>query len=140
MARGQSGLVATPNPLNVNVSTGASPTSAVVNVTFNGSQVTITTVSISPGASWLQAVISGTGNVTVTTNPSGLAAGMYTGSVTAVTAAGTTGFQVNLTVGGGVPPGTPAPPSVILVLTGLGIIALYQARRKYVRVSRTSLG
>jgi hypothetical protein len=90
-------LMTVPNPLNINVPVAASTVSQNVNITFNGSPVTIASVSISPGATWLQAFISGTGTLTVTANPSGLTAGMYTGSVTAVTPAGTASFQVNLT-------------------------------------------
>ena len=67
--------------------------------------------------------------MTVTVNPSGLAAGMYTGTVTIATSVGGVTSQVNLTVGGGVPPGTPAPSSLLLVLTGLLGVGLYQAKR-----------
>jgi hypothetical protein len=125
-----SGLIANPNPLTINVPAGAGPSSQVVNITFNGSPATITGVSTSTatGQNWLQAFSPSTGVVTTTVNPAGLS-GSFFGTVVVNTIAGSITFQVNLTVGIP-PPVTPAPTSLILVLTGLAAVALYQMRRR----------
>jgi hypothetical protein len=131
-AWGQLGLLATPNPLDFNVPAGGSTGSQAVNITFNGVPVTVNSISsiTTTGQNWLQANISGTTSVViVTVNPSGLAASIYNGTVTALTSNGQVSFAVNLTVGAGVPPATPAPSSLILVLTGLLGVGLYQAKR-----------
>ena len=128
--RGQ-GLIANPNPLTINVPFGSSPISQLVNITFNGSPATITSAATSTttGQNWLQASISGsTGGVIATVNPVGLSSGNFSGSVIANTVVGTIVFQVNLTVTAP-PPATPAPPSLILILTGLAAVGLYQMRR-----------
>jgi hypothetical protein len=129
-------LTATPNPLNFNVPTGAGLTPQNVNVTFNGSPVTITGVSASTttGQNWLQLFVTGVlGTLTVSTNPLGLSEGTYTGTAFVATTVGSIAVQVNLNVGGATPPGIPAPPSLILTLTGLAGAGLYQARRIYSR-------
>lgn len=129
-----SGLTATPNPLNFNVPGGSGPSSQVLNVTFNGSPVTITTVSssTSTGQNWLQASFSVPGALIAQINPLGLAAGSYSGSVVVFTTVGAITVAVNLTVGA-TPPVTPAPPSWILFLTGLAAVGLYRMRRILLR-------
>ena len=70
--------------------------------------------------------------MTTTVNPAGLSSGNFSGSVIVNTVLGTIAFAVNLTVTA--PPAvTPAPPSLLLVLTGLAAAGLYQMRRKLVR-------
>jgi hypothetical protein len=131
--RGQnSGLMATPNPLTINVPFGSNTISQFVSITFNGSPITITGLSISTttGQTWLQAFLSGsTGGVTTTVNPAGLSSGNFSGSLIVNTTAGTIAVAVNLTIGAP-PPVTPAPPSWILILTGLAAAGPYQFRRK----------
>jgi hypothetical protein len=129
----QSGLMASPNPLNFAVQVGSGPVSQIVNITFNGSPATITGVSTvtTSGQPWLQAFLSNSSTVTVTTNPTALVSGSYIGSVTVNTTGGALTFQVSLTVGSPQPPATPAPPSLILSLTGLAGLGLYMARRKF---------
>ena len=97
-----SSLVVNPNPVNLSAPVGGSSGTQNVGVTFNGTPVTISSVTpltqVSPN--WL--VTSFSGNIVfVSANASGLAAGNYTGSVTVVTQAGTTGFTVSLFVGSG---------------------------------------
>ena len=136
-------LMVTPNPLTFNVPIGASTVSAVANITFNGVPVTVNSVSATTttGQNWLQPAIPGSmGIVTVTVNPSGLSASSYSGTVVAITSNGAVSFQINLTVGGGAPPGTPAPSSLILVLTGLAGVGLYQVKRVFARARRSSPG
>ena len=125
-----SGLMANPNPLNFNVPFGSNSVSQNVAITFNGSPVAINSVSTSTttGQNWLVASIVGTGIVTTTVNPAGLSGAGFSGLVVVNTTAGSITFPVNLTVGVA-PPATPAPPSLILILTGLAAAGLYQMRR-----------
>ncbi len=100
---GTNGLVASPNPVALNVATaGGTVFPQTVTVTYNGTTASITSVSTttSTGGNWLTASSLGT-SVSVGANTSGLAAGVYTGTVTVNTTVGTTTFQVNLTVGSG---------------------------------------
>ena len=130
------GLIATPNPLTINVQFGSNAISQIVNITFNGSPITITglSTSISTGQNWLQASISGSsGGVITTVNPASLSSGNFSGLVIVNTTAGTISVAVNLTVAAP-PPVTPAPPSLILILTGLAAAGLYQMRRKTVQI------
>jgi hypothetical protein len=139
-AWGQSGLMVAPNPVNFNVLLGAGVVSQNVSVTFNGSPVAITGISATTttGQNWLQPSLSGfPGVLTVATNATLLSAGPYVGTVVVNTLVGQFSFQVNLTVIGGTPPGVPAPPSLILMLTGLAGAGLYQARRIFARARQT---
>jgi hypothetical protein len=129
-----SGLMASPSQLNFSVPFGSSSTTQNVNITFNGAPVTVLTVSTltvstppTAGQNWLLVSIISPGFLTTTVNPAG-PSGSYSGTVTAVTAVGTISFPVNLNVGAA-PPATPAPPSWILILTGLAAAGLYQMRR-----------
>jgi uncharacterized protein (TIGR03437 family) len=120
---GSNGLVATPNPLNLNLPVGGGASSQNVNVTFNGSPVTINSVpvSTSSGGNWLSASISSTtGAVTVTASPVSLAAGSYSGTVTINTNSGTATLVVNLTVGSGGTVGLAATPSVVTLSASAG--------------------
>lgn len=131
MVRGQLGLFASPNPLNFNVPAGSNSSTQAVSITNNGSSVTITGVSTSTttGQNWLQAAFSpSTGVVTTTVNPAGLSSGSFSGTITVTTTVGSISVAVNLTVTA--PPVTPAPPSLILVLTGLAAMGLYQMKRR----------
>jgi uncharacterized protein (TIGR03437 family) len=97
-----SSLVVNPNPVNLNAPLGGSSGTQNVGVTFNGSAVTIQSVTplTQTTPNWL--VTSYSGNVVfVSANAAGLAVGNYTGSVSVVTQAGTTGFTVNLFVTSG---------------------------------------
>jgi hypothetical protein len=127
------GLMASPNPLTITVPTGSSPTSQIVNITVNGTLATIASVSTSTttGQNWLLAFISSPGVVTTTVNPAGLS-GSFSGTVFVNTTVGPIAVSVNLNVGVN-PPATPAPPSLVLILTGLAAAGLYQMRRKLVR-------
>jgi hypothetical protein len=130
MVRGQLGLFASPNPLNFNVLAGSNSSTQVVNITNNGSPVTINSLSTSTttGQTWLQASFDpSTGVVTTTVNPAGLS-GSFSGTVFVTTVVGQIAVAVNLTVG--TPPVTPAPTSLILVLTGLAAVGLYQMKRR----------
>jgi hypothetical protein len=129
---GTTGLMAVPNPLTFSLPSGTTPLSAVVNITFNGSPVTITGISSSTntGQNWLQASSQSGTSVLVTVNPSGLS-GTNFGTVAVITTNGPINFQVNLTVGTSPPP-TPAPSSLILILTGLVGVGLYQMKWKRV--------
>jgi len=97
-----SSLVVNPNPVNLNAPVGGSSGTQNVGVTFNGTAVTISSVTplTQNNPNWL--VTSFSGNIVfVGANAAGLAAGNYNGSVTVVTSAGTTGFTVNLFVSSG---------------------------------------
>src|SRR5712692_5162776 len=89
-------LVATPSPVNFNVQTGGTAPSQNVNITLNGASVTVQSVSASVNTpqNWLLPSV-GSSSVFVSVNAAGLAAGTYTGSVTAVTNSGTINFPVN---------------------------------------------
>jgi uncharacterized protein (TIGR03437 family) len=103
---GTTGLSATPNPVTLTAQIGAAPSSQNVNILFNGNPATVTSVSTTTttGQNWLTAQNLGvSGTVTITVNPSILLAGSYTGTVNVNTTAGTTSFQVNLTVGSTTP-------------------------------------
>src|SRR5713226_7318965 len=92
-------LTATPSTVNFNVQTGGTAPSQNVNITLNGASVTIQSVSATTttGQNWLLPSV-GSSSVFVSINASGLTAGSYSGTVTAVTNSGTIGFPVNLTV------------------------------------------
>jgi uncharacterized protein (TIGR03437 family) len=99
-----SGLVATPNPVTLSSTVGGVVPSQTVTITSSGNPAAITGISsqTSSGVGWLQPFTGATaGSIVVNANTSGLAAGSYSGTVTVTTSAGTTSFQVNLTVGGG---------------------------------------
>jgi hypothetical protein len=98
---GNSSLVATPNPVNFSVQTGGTAPSQNVNITFNGSAVTVQSVSSTTanGQPWLLAS-SGNSSVVVSVQAAGLVAGNYTGTVTVGTSAGSLNIPVNLSVGG----------------------------------------
>jgi hypothetical protein len=91
-----SGLAASPNPVNITVSSGSAQTENNVNITFNGSPVPITSLSTS-GQSWLQVFSSGTGQVTVFVGPMGVS-GTVSGTVFVNTTAGQLSLPVNFTV------------------------------------------
>jgi uncharacterized protein (TIGR03437 family) len=119
------GLVANPNPLNLNLQFGSSSVTQNVNITYNGGSAIITGVSASTttGQNWLQAFSQAQGTVSVTVNPTNLS-GSYTGTVTVNTTNGTVQFQVNLTVGLGNSSGLVATPSTVtftLALLGSGV-------------------
>ena len=120
-----SGLVATPNPLSINVPFGSSAVTQNVNITFNGAPAVITGVSASTtsGQNWIQASSGqNQGTVSVSANPSGLS-GSYFGTVTVNTTVGTVTFNVNLTVGAGNSSGLVASPTSVtfnLALVGSG--------------------
>jgi hypothetical protein len=125
-----SGLVASPSVINFNIPVvGSGTPSQTVSITFNGVPVTISNLSTNVNGTWLLVSNTGTGVVTVGINGATLTMGSYIGTVFANTTAGTLSFQVNLTVGSP-PPATPVPPSLILVLTGLAAVGLYQMRRR----------
>jgi hypothetical protein len=95
------GLNATPSALTFNGLYGSGTALQNVNVTFNGSIVTITSVSstTTTGQNWLQPSISGiAGSVTVGINSFALSPGGYTGIVIINTVAGTIAVPVNITV------------------------------------------
>ena len=94
-------LVASPNPVNFSVQTGGTAPSQSVNITFNGSAVTVQSVSASTttGQNWLLPSI-GSSSVLVSLNAAGLSPGNYSGTVTVGTSAGTLSFPVTLSVGG----------------------------------------
>jgi hypothetical protein len=130
------GLLAVPTQLFFSLPAGAGPSSQEVAILFNGVPVTINGLSISTttGQNWLQAFFNpNTGFVTAIVSSSGLSSGTFSGIVVVTTTAGTIAFQVNLTVGAP-PPVTPAPPSLILILTGLAAAGLYQMRRKTAQI------
>jgi uncharacterized protein (TIGR03437 family) len=113
---GTQGLAVTPNPLSLNLAVGSGATTQNVSVTFNGSPVTVNSVSTSTttGQAWLQAGTSGsTGSVAVTVNPSFLSAGSYSGNVAISTVSGQVNLVVNLTVGSGGTTGLSVTPSVV---------------------------
>jgi len=93
--------VATPNSLSFNVQTGGAAPSQSVNLTFNGSPVTVTgvTAATTTGQNWLLPSV-GSSSVLVSINSAGLTSGTYTGTVTANTSAGSVGIPVTLVVGG----------------------------------------
>jgi uncharacterized protein (TIGR03437 family) len=97
-----SSLVVNPNPVNLTAPVGGSSGMQNVGVTFNGTAVTISSVTplTQTAPNWLVTSFSGN-TVFVSANAVGLAAGNYTGTVTVVTTSGTTGFTVNLFVGSG---------------------------------------
>src|SRR5262249_31105851 len=83
---------------------GSGTSSQNVSVTFNGSPVTITGLSVSAttGQMWLQGFVSGaTGILNVSVSPGVLSTGTYTGTVFVATVAGTLSLQVILIVGNG---------------------------------------
>jgi hypothetical protein len=92
-------LTATPSTVNFNVQTGGTAPSQNVNITLNGASVVIQSVSATTNGfgNWLLPSV-GSSSVFVSVNATGLAAGTYSGSVTAVTSSGTINFPVNLTV------------------------------------------
>src|SRR5579872_1326230 len=95
--RGQSsGLVASPNPLILTVSSGSAQTNNYVSITFNGSPVPITSVSTT-GQSWLQAFSSGVGQVDVFPDPRGIS-GTVSGIVFVNTPSGHVSVLVNFVV------------------------------------------
>ena len=102
---GTSGLSAAPSSLTFNFQTGATvPQSEQVNITSlssSNSNLTFTaTPSASTGGNWLSVnPTSGTtpSTVTVSVNPSGLAAGSYPGAI-AINAPGTTGLLIPVQV------------------------------------------
>ena len=99
-------LVATPSPVNFNVQTGGTAPSQNVNITLNGASVVIQSVSATTNGgfgNWLLPSV-GSSSVFVSVNATGLAAGTYNGSVTAVSSSGTINFPVNLTVAFVAPP------------------------------------
>src|SRR5207248_8312391 len=94
-----SSLVVNPNPVKLNAPLGGTSGTQNVGVTFNGTAVTISSVTplTQTSPNWL--VTSFSGNlVFVSANAAGLAPGDYTGSVSVVTQSGTTGFTANLFV------------------------------------------
>ncbi len=96
-----SGLIATPNQVNLNVQTGGAAPSQNVSLTLNGAAVSVLSVSASTttNQNWLLPSI-GSSSVLVSINASGLSSGTYIGTVTVNTTAGTLTLPVNLTVGG----------------------------------------
>src|SRR5262249_34613464 len=75
-----SGLAASQNPITIGLPVGSGISTQNVNVTYNGSPVTIQAVSASTAnaQSWLSAFNGGsTGSVSVTVNPTILSAGYY---------------------------------------------------------------
>ena len=120
---GSNGLVASPNPLNLNLAVGSGASSQNVSVTFNSAPVTIFSVPVSTsnGGNWLSASISSiTGTVAVTANPFSLSAGSYSGTVNISTSSGTVLLIVNLTVGTGGTVGLAATPSVVTLSAAAG--------------------
>ena len=94
-------LAATPNPVSFSVQSGGTVPSQNVNITFNGTAVTVNSAvpSTTSGQNWL--VLSPQGsNVNVGINAAGLGAGTYTGTATVNTSQGQLSFTVNLTVSG----------------------------------------
>src|SRR5260370_37376834 len=114
---GSVGLVATPNPIPLNVSVAGSTATQNVNVTYNGSPTAVSNVSVftSGGQNWLQAFQSGaTGGITVNAITTSGLFGSYTGTVTVSTQFGSLSIPVNLTVGtSGNSSGLVASPSVL---------------------------
>jgi uncharacterized protein (TIGR03437 family) len=123
---GSQGLAVSPSPLSLSVAVGAATTTQNVSVTYNGTPVTINSVSTSTttGQNWLQASTTGiTGSVAITVNPGFLQAGGYTGNVTINTQNGTTSLVVNLTVGSGGTSGLVVTPGMVsLTATSAGIV------------------
>jgi hypothetical protein len=95
-------LIATPNPVSFSVQTGGSAPSQNVTITFNGSPANVQNVSTttSTGQNWLLAQSTGSGNVLVSLNATGLSAGNYTGTLIVGTSGGSLNIPVNLSVGG----------------------------------------
>jgi uncharacterized protein (TIGR03437 family) len=123
---GSSGLVANPNPLTITVPLGSASTQQTVNITNNGSPITLSNVSVTSGQSWLSAFISNTGVVTVTANPTGLS-GNYFGAVNVSTTLGTSiSFQVNFNVGTGGTSGLVANPNPLTINVGFGAASVTQ--------------
>jgi uncharacterized protein (TIGR03437 family) len=94
-------LAATPNPVSFNVQSGGTAASQNVNITFNGTAVTVNSAvpSTTTGQNWL--VLSPQGSsVNVGINAAGLGSGTYTGTATVNTTQGQLTFTVNLTVSG----------------------------------------
>ncbi len=120
---GSSGLTVTPSPLTLNLPVGSGTSTQTVSATFNGSPVTVNSVSTSTttGQPWLQANTTGaTGVVSITANPAILQAGSYSGTVIINTQSGTTSLVVNLTVGSGGTSGLAVTPSVVTLTSATG--------------------
>jgi uncharacterized protein (TIGR03437 family) len=120
---GSTGLAVTPNPLPVNLPIGSGTNTQNVSVTFNGSPLTVNSVSTSTttGQNWLQASTTGiTGGVAVTVNPSILPAGNYSGSVLINTVSGQVNLVVNLALGTGGTTGLTVTPSVVTLTSTSG--------------------
>jgi hypothetical protein len=101
LTAGGPGLVGSSSALAFTVPFGSGSVVQTVNVTFNGSPVTITSsaVSTASGKTWLQ-VLALNDAAIVTVNPSVLPAGASdTGSVTLFTPSGQLSFQVSVTIG-----------------------------------------
>jgi hypothetical protein len=95
-------LVANPNPVNLTAPVGGASATQNVAITFNGQPAAITSANAftSTNQTWLSASFSGN-IVIVSANAANLVGGNYNGNVTVATQVGTTGFNVNLFVGGG---------------------------------------
>jgi hypothetical protein len=91
-------LVASPNPVSFSIQTGGTAPSQNVTITFNGSAATVQ--SVNTNQNWLLAQSTGSGNVLVSLNASGLSAGNYNGTLTVGTSGGTLNIPVNLSIGG----------------------------------------
>ncbi|HJZ96086.1 MAG TPA: hypothetical protein VKE70_06245 [Candidatus Solibacter sp.] len=103
-------VTATPSTLNFTYRSGdPNPATQAITVSSGGTATLNFSVSVSPANAWLSATPStGTtpGTVTVSVNPTGLAAGNYTGTVTITGTNGATGTNtttVNLTVSAPLP-------------------------------------
>jgi uncharacterized protein (TIGR03437 family) len=107
------GLTATPNPVSFQVQTGGATAPQPVNIYFDGTATSITsiTANTNTGGNWLLPSSGAAGVVNVGVNPTSLAAGTYVGTVFVNTPEGQITFQVNLTVGG-TPTLTTTPSSV----------------------------
>jgi len=121
-----SSLSASQNPVFY-LPLGSGPATASVTINLNGTPTTLTSISSSTttGQAWLTASISGsTGGVAITVNPQVLSsAGIYTGTVSASTTAGSVSFGVTLNYGVGTTSGLVASPSSVnfnLPLVGSG--------------------
>jgi hypothetical protein len=124
---GTLGLLSSPNPVNVSVPSGSSPTSIIILVNYNGSPEPINSANTGAGQNWLRLSVTGPGVLTATFDPTGIS-GTVQGQIFIFTDAGPPIIPVTFTVQPPLP-ATPAPSSLSLVLIALAGLGIFQATR-----------